>query len=131
MGPVLKVQILTPDLTIESRVFSPNSIDLTDVFQVVGWRKSQEGYSKLKRNVEAEGFKNPIIVIPNTEENYSLAIRRVESSFVRSWQELRPYLCMYGNQRIEIALELGIFELSGILTPTVEWAHATHLKLTP
>ena len=91
----------------------------------------RDRYNKLKRNVEAEGFKNPIIIIPNTEENYSLAIRQVETSFVKSWQKLRPYLCMYGNQRIEIALELGIFELSGILTPTVEWAHATHLKLNP
>ena len=131
MGIVMKVEILTPDLSIESRIFSPISIDLTDVFQVVGSRKTQAGYDELKRNVEAEGFKNPIIIIPNTEENYSLAIRQVETSFVRSWQKLRPYLCMYGNQRIEIALELGIFELSGILTPTVEWAHATHLKLNP
>ena len=131
MGPVLKVEILTPELSIESRIFSPCSIELVDVFQVVGSRKTQEGYNKLKRNVEAEGFKSPIIVIPNTKENYSLAIRHVESSFVRSWQELKPYLCMYGNQRIEIALELGIFELSSILTPTVEWAHATHLKLIP
>ena len=128
---MVKVEILTPNLSIESKIFNPHIIDLSDVFQVGGRRKTQEGYNKLKRNVEAEGFKNPIIIIPNTKENYSLAIRQVETSFVRSWQKLRPYLCMYGNQRIEIALELEIFELSSILTPTVEWAHATHLKLNP
>ena len=127
----MKVEILTPDLSIQSKVFQARDIDLADVFQVVGSRKTQEGYEKLRRNVEAEGFKNPIIIIPNTEENYSLAIRQVETSFVKSWQKWRPFLCMYGNQRIEIALELGIFELKGLLTPNVEWAHATHLKLNP
>ena len=61
----MKVEILTPDLSIESRIFSPTSIDLADVFQVVGSRKTQAGFDELKRNVEAEGFKNPIIIIPN------------------------------------------------------------------
>ena len=127
----MKVEILTPDLSIESRIFSPISIDLADVFQVVGSRKTQAGYNALKRNVAVEGFKHPIIIIPNTEENYNLAIRQVETSFVKSWQKWRPFLCMYGNQRIEIALELGIFQLKAVLTPNVEWAHATHLKLNP
>ena len=127
----MKVEILTPDLSIQSKVFQARDIDLADIFQVVGSRKTQAGYNALKRNVAVEGFKHPIIIIPNTEENYSLAIRQVETSFVKSWQKLRPYLCMYGNQRIEVALELGIFELSSILVPTVEWAHATHLKLNP
>ena len=127
----MKVEILTPDLSIQSKVFQARDIDLADVFQVVGSRKTQEGYKELRRNVEAEGFKNPIIIIPNTEENYSLAIRQVETSFVRGWQKWRPFLCMYGNQRIEIALELGIFQLKAVLTPNVEWAHATHLKLNP
>ena len=31
----MKVEILTPDLSIESRIFSPTSIDLADVFQEV------------------------------------------------------------------------------------------------
>ena len=127
----MKVEILTPDLSIQSKVFQARDIDLADVFQVVGSRKTQEGYEELRRNVEAEGFKNPIIIIPNTEENYSLAIRQVETSFVKNWQKWRPFLCMYGNQRIEIALELGIFQLKAVLTPNVEWAHATHLKLNP
>ena len=90
----MKVEILTPDLSIQSKVFQARDIDLADVFQVVGSRKTQEGYEELRRNVEAEGFKNPIIIIPNTEENYSLAIRQVETSFVKSWQKWRPFLCM-------------------------------------
>lgn len=127
----MKVEILTPDLSIQSKVFQTRDIDLADIFQVVGSRRTQAGYNALKRNVAVEGFKHPIIIIPNTEENYSLAIRQVETSFVKSWQKWRPFLCMYGNQRIEIALELGIFQLKAVLTPNVEWAHATHLKLNP
>ena len=131
MGIIVKVEILNNQLEIESKEFEAASTELRDVFQVVGSRKTQEGYEQLKCNVEAEGFRNPIILIPNTEENYNLAIRQVKNDFVRGWENYRPYLCMYGNQRIEIALELGIFQLSSILTPTVEWAHATHLNLTP
>ena len=55
----MKVEILTPDLSIQSKVFQARDIDLADVFQVVGSRKTQEGYEGLRRNVEAEGFKSP------------------------------------------------------------------------
>ena len=47
----MKVEILTPDLSIQSKVFQARDIDLADVFQVVGSRKTQEGYEDLRRNV--------------------------------------------------------------------------------
>jgi len=125
------VEILNSELEIESKDFMIRPVDLKYVFQVVGSRKDQEGYDELKRNVEAEGFKNPIIVIPNTLENFNLAIRKVEEAYVKDWESFPMYICMYGNQRIEIASELGISKLFCISTPTVEWAHATHLKLNP
>ena len=127
----MKVELLDSNLDMRTKYLASQSMNLTDIFQVVGSRKDQEGYDELKCNVEAEGFKNPIILIPNTLENFNLAIRQVEEAYIKDWQSSRPYLCMYGNQRIQIALDLRIFQLQSIITPNVEWAHATHLKLIP
>ena len=68
MGIIVKVEILNNQLEIESKEFEAASTELIDVFQVVGSRKTQEGYEQLKCNVEAEGFRNPIILIPNINE---------------------------------------------------------------
>ena len=103
---------------------------LIQVFQVVGKRAEQDGYPELRRDVEENGFIKPIVIIENTFENYNLAIRRVTKRFVREYINAhRVYLCMYGNQRIDIALDLRIFYLNAILAPNVEWAHAIQLKL--
>ena len=127
----MKVELLDSNLDMRTKYLASQSMNLTNIFQVVGSRKDQEGYDELKCNVEAEGFKNPIILIPNTLENFNLAIRQVEEAYIKDWENSRPYLCMYGNQRIQIALDLRISQLQSIITPTVEWAHATHLKLIP
>ena len=125
----MKIELLDSNLNLRTKFLVPQTISLSDVFQVVGSRKQQVGYPKLRRDVEKKGFKNPIVVIPNTLDNYGLAIRQVTSKYIKGWEAWRPYLCMYGNQRIEIALELKVFKLDAIITPNVEWAHATQLKL--
>ena len=87
----MKVELLDSNLDMRTKYLASQSMNLTDIFQVVGSRKDQEGYDELKRNVEAEGFKNPIILIPNTLENFNLAIRQVEEAYVKDWENSRPY----------------------------------------
>ena len=125
----MKVELLDSNLNLRTKFLVPQTISLSDVFQVVGSRKQQVGYPELRRDVKKKGFKNPIVLIPNTLDNYGLAIRQVTSEYIKGWESWRPYLCMYGNQRIEIALELRIFTISAIITPNIEWSHATQLKL--
>ena len=125
----MKVEMLNRNLDMLTKNFKTERIPLIQVFQVVGKRSEQDGYSELRRDVEENGFIKPIVIINNTIENYNLAIRKVNKSFVRFWQEHKPYLCIYGNQRIDIALDLRIFYLNAILAPNVEWAHAIQLKL--
>ena len=126
----MKVNMLTADSELLEKEFKVIiSLPLINVFQIVGKRSKQDGYDKLRRNVEENGFIKPIIIINNTIENYNLAIRKVNKSFVRFWQEHKPYLCIYGNQRIDIALKLRIFHLDALLTPNIEWAHAAYLKI--
>ena len=127
----MKVEMLSAKLKILTKEFEIiHKLPLIQVFQVVGKRAEQDGYGELRRDVEENGFINPIVVIENTYDNYNLAIRRVTKRFVRSYiNAYRNYLCMYGNQRIDIALDLRIFHLNAILAPNVEWAHAIQLKL--
>lgn len=126
----MKVEILDKNLDMLTKRFKSQRIPLIQVFQVVGKRAEQDGYGELRRSVIENGFINPIVIIDNTYENYNLAIRRVTKRFVRQYINAhRVYLCMYGNQRIDIALDLRIFHLNAILAPNVEWAHAIQLKL--
>ena len=126
----MKVNMLTAESELLEKEFKVIiSLPLINVFQIVGKRSEQDGYDKLRQDVEENGFIKPIIIINNTIENYNLAIRKVNKSFVRFWQEHKPYLCIYGNQRIDIALKLRIFHLDAILTPNIEWAHAAYLKI--
>ena len=125
----MKVEMLDKNLDMLTKKFKTERIPLIQVFQVVGKRSEQDGYGELRRDVEENGFIKPIIIINNTIENYNLAIRKVNKSFVRFWQEHKPYLCIYGNQRIDIALKLKIFHLDAILTPNIEWAYAVYLKI--
>ena len=127
----MKVEMLSAKLKILTKEFEIiRHQPLIQVFQVVGKRSEQDGYGELQRSVVESGFINPIVIIDNTYENYRLAIRRVTKRFVRQYINAhRTYLCMYGNQRIDIALDLRIFHLDAILAPNVEWAHAIQLKL--
>ena len=127
----MKVEMLSAKLKILTKEFEIiHKLPLIQVFQVVGKRSEQDGYGELRRDVEENGFIKPIVVIDNTYDNYNLAIRRVTKRFVRSYiNAYRTYLCMYGNQRIDIALDLRIFHLNAILAPNVEWAHAIQLKI--
>ena len=127
----IKVTMLDQNLDVMTREFSIiHRLPLINVFQVVGKRSEQEGYDKLRRDVEENGFQNPIVIIKNTTENYDLAIRQVTKEFVNPYiNQHRTYLCMYGNQRINIALDLRVFHLDAIIADNVEWAHAIQLKL--
>ena len=126
----MKVNMLTAESELLEKEFNVIiNLPLINVFQIVGKRSEQDGYDELQQDVKDNGFIKPIVIINNTIENYNLAIRKVYKSFVRFWQEHKPYLCIYGNQRIDIALKLKIFHLDAILTPNIEWAYAVYLKI--
>ena len=94
-------------LSKSEKKFEIESIKLIDIFQIVGHRDKQIGYNALFDDIAENGFKNPIIVIPNNQYNYDLALRQVKSQYANTWQYFRKWICMYGNQRMDIALKLG------------------------
>ena len=127
----MKVNMIAADSELLEKEFKTiRKLPITNIFQVVGKRSEQKGYNKLRQDIEENGFRKPIIIINNTIENYGLAIRKVNMSYVRYWvNKDKPYLCVYGNQRIDIAMKLGFSSIDAILAPNIEWAYAIHLKI--
>ena len=73
-------------------------------------------------------MKHPVILIPNTEENYQLAIRQVNPEYIRN-RQVSKYLCMYGNQRLDIYKDASFSYIWSVITENVEWSHAVYLEL--
>ena len=62
----MKVEMLNRNLDMLTKNFKTERIPLIQVFQVVGKRSEQDGYSELRRDVEENGFIKPIVIIDNT-----------------------------------------------------------------
>ena len=86
-------------------------------------------YKVLWKDIAYNGMRDPIIIIPNTEKNYDLAIRQITPDLILPYEPNRPCLAYTGNQRIALAKWKNFRYISTIELPDVHWAHAAHLKL--
>lgn len=119
---------LFKNLELIEKEYKPEMVHTTDIFCPVSHRKEQDGYAELRQDVLTNGMKHPVILIPNTEENYHLSIRQVNPEYIRD-KEKNKYLCMYGNQRLDIYKDAALSYVWSVVTENVEWAHAVYLEL--
>lgn len=119
---------LFKDFELIEREYEPEMVHISDIFAHVSHRKEQEGYAELRQDVLTNGMKHPVILIPNTEENYQLANRQVNSDYINK-RSKQKYLCMYGNQRLDICKDAGHSFIRSVITENVEWSHAVYLEL--
>ena len=120
---------LFKDFDLIEHGYVPQMVHTTDIFCPVSHRKEQDGYAELKADVLESGMKHPVILIPNTENNYQLAIRQVNPDWVVKHDKLTKYLCMYGNQRLDIYKDASFSYIWSVITENVEWSHAVFLEL--
>lgn len=123
----MKVRLFK-DFELIEHGYIPQMVHTTDIFCPVSHRKEQDGYTELRKDVLENGMENPVILIPNTEENYHLSIRQVNPEYIRD-RKLSRYLCMYGNQRLDIYKDVSYSYIWSVITENVEWAHAVYLEL--
>jgi hypothetical protein len=116
------------DFELIQKQYEPRMVHTTDIFCPVSHRKEQDGYAELRQDVLQNGMKHPVILIPNTEENYQLAIRQVKTEYIVK-RENSKYLCMYGNQRLDIYKDASFSYIWSVLAENVEWSHAVYLEL--
>ena len=130
----MKVKLFK-DFELIEQEYEPCMVHTTDIFCPVSHRKEQDGYAVLRKDVLENGMKHPIILIPNTIENYNLAIRQVKTEYIvkREQNEFgassQKYLCMYGNQRLDIYKDASFSYIWSVITENVEWSHAVYLEL--
>lgn len=130
----MKVKLFK-DFELIEREYEPEMVHTTDVFCPVSHRKEQDGYAQLRQDVLRNGMKHPVILIPNSAQNYRLAIRQVNTKYIveREQNEFgvsyQKYLCMYGNQRLDIYKDVSYSYIWSVITENVEWAHAVYLEL--
>jgi hypothetical protein len=123
-----KATMFTSDL--EERFYQMKMRYISDIFSPVSHREEQDEYADLRKDILKRGMKNPIILIPNTFENYNLAIRQVNPTYIKPFSISYKYLCMYGNQRLHIyRTVLAASYIPSVLTENVEWSHAVYLEL--
>lgn len=115
---------------LEERFYPMKMRYISDIFSPVSHREEQDEYADLKVDILKRGMKNPIILIPNTFENYNLAIRQVNPTYIKPFSIGFKYLCMYGNQRLHIyRTVLAASYIPSVVTENVEWSHALYLEL--
>jgi hypothetical protein len=119
---------LFKDFELIQKQYEPAMVHTTDIFCPVSHRKEQDGYAQLRQDVLTNGMKHPVILIPNTVENYNLAIRKVKPEYIRK-RHPSKYLCMYGNQRLDIYKDASYSYIWSVITENVEWSHAVYLEL--
>jgi len=123
------VGMMDSDFNFIERNYDRKYLQIDNIYCPVGNRKTLPSYMPLKKDIEKNGMKHPVIVIDNTELNYQLAIRQVETKHIRKWNNSYKFLCMYGNQRISIMRDLTHSFIPSFKAENVEWAHAIHLAL--
>lgn len=123
----MKVKLFK-DFELIEKQYEPRMVHTTDIFCPVSHRKEQDGYAQLRQDVLQNGMKHPVILIPNTIENYNLAIRQVKPEYIRK-QYKTKYICMYGNQRLDIYKDASYSYIWSVIAENVEWSHAVYLEL--
>ena len=121
---------LVNNFDVASKEYSALPVDLDEIFYPVNQRQSFAGYSVLKAMItSAKSMITPIILIPNTQFNYDMAMRNVRKDFIVPRNPDRDLLAYNGNQRIQIAKELDYVAIYSMLVEDVRWAHTVHLVL--
>ena len=89
---------MTSNFFLEVRDYTLKMLYVNDIFCPVSHREEQDGYAALYEDVMKNGMKNPAIVVENTEENYHLSIRQVNTEYIKKYPHLRVfYLSMLGG----------------------------------
>ena len=84
-------------------------------------RERLPGFPKLEKDV-LESMYHPVVLVPNTIQNYTNAIETVHKGMHQGFYPKRDYLCLFGNQRLAIARKNGYEAISAVFCEDVEEA---------
>lgn len=128
---LIQIVSVNEELEILEKTFTVETIPIADIADSVTResREQVEGFGNLEQGILSNGMRNPIIVTRNYEEAYEHAAVNVEKAFVSPYDPSKPFLCLFGNQRLAIAIRNGFEAISAIVVSTPFWAITLHHKL--
>lgn len=56
---------------------------------------------EILKSIKEEGLRKPLVLLPNTQEVYENAVQGLTNKL--PYDESKPFLCIFGNQRLVIA----------------------------
>ena len=92
-------------------------------------RLEQPGFHDLEQSVLKEGMRNPILLVPNSVEEYNAGSLTVNTSYLSQYDSTKKYLCIFGNQRLAIAKRNNFSSISSIIVERSSFAILVQSKL--
>ena len=92
-------------------------------------RLEQPGFHDLEQSVLKEGMRNPILLVPNSVEEYNAGSLTVNTSYLSQYDRIKKYLCIFGNQRLAIAKRNNFSSISSIIVEKASYAILVQSKL--
>lgn len=114
---------------LNATTFATMAVDLDYIACPVKERELINGYDFLKWSIITNGMTDPVILLPNSQSVYDMAIRQVDKRFINNFDPSAKLLAYTGSQRISIAKELDYMAIEAVIVEDVHWAHSVQLML--
>jgi hypothetical protein len=92
-------------------------------------RLEQPGFYELEKTILEQGMRNPILLVPNSIEEYEAGSATVNATYLSQFNPTKPYLCIFGNQRLAIAKRNNFSSISSIIVKRSSFAILVQSKL--
>lgn len=92
-------------------------------------RLEQPGFYQLEQNILQNGMQHPILLVPNSVEEYDSGSVTVNTSYLSQYDPTKKYLCIFGNQRLAIAKRNNFSSISSIIVKRSSFAILVQSKL--
>jgi hypothetical protein len=92
-------------------------------------RLEQPGFYELEKTILEQGMRNPILLVPNSIEEYEAGSATVNATYLSQFNPTKPYLCIFGNQRLAVAKRNNFSSISSIIVKRSSFAILVQSKL--
>ena len=116
---------------IQYKTYHSTNISIENIADFVSLesRLEQPGFYDLEQTILEEGMRNPILLVPNSVEEYDAGSLTVNTSYLSQYDPTKKYLCIFGNQRLAIAKRNNFNSISSIVVENAYHAILLHNKL--
>jgi len=125
LGP-LKTRVVNSDLEILDYEYFVFPISVNQIALFATARELIAGFGELEKDIIENGMRNPIIIAQNNSEVHKHGAEGMFPDSVADYDPTKPYICLFGNQRLTIANKNGFAEIASVIVKSPIEAIALH-----